>query len=85
MKFMADIRPTIATGNKSATDVVKEVAALWRTIDSNKKQKYTDAYEKDQVINYSSFSFIFMNLKMISNYFLTFIGHLQCSVSGVQK
>lgn len=50
-RFSNDLRRTLKdVGNRKATDVVVELAALWRGADDAKKAIYQLEYEKDMVI-----------------------------------
>lgn len=49
-RFFKDTYTTLKDlENKKRSDVVREIAALWKQCDASKVQQYKDAFEKDQV------------------------------------
>lgn len=55
LRFSKDLRPTLKdVGNRKATDVVIELAALWRGTDDARKAIYQQQFAKDLVNCYSA-------------------------------
>lgn len=51
MRFLQEVRPNLHASTTSVTEVTRQAASQWKNLSESQKQKYHEAFEKENVRN----------------------------------
>lgn len=67
MRFLHEIRPKLQASTTSVTEITRQAAAQWKNLSDGQKQKYQEAFERENVWN-RQIKYISLEASLISLY-----------------